>query len=98
MAPLRCQRLSLTCLCYLWQRRQDELLSEMIEAGMEAVLIKVAGIGLTTKHLGKSLAEMRLTLTKLVRLTFPSSSRLLIWSRTTSTDRISVVKVENTKV
>ncbi|KAJ3854230.1 hypothetical protein EV368DRAFT_73005 [Lentinula lateritia] len=60
-----CQRLSLTCLCYLWQRRQDELLSEMIEAGMEAILIKVAGIGLTTKHLGKSLAEMRPTLTKL---------------------------------
>ncbi|KAJ3882965.1 hypothetical protein F5051DRAFT_392889 [Lentinula edodes] len=60
-----CQRLSLTCLCYLWQRRQDELLLEMIEAGMEAILIKVAGIGLTTKHLGKSLAEMRPTLTKL---------------------------------
>ncbi|KAJ3971502.1 hypothetical protein EV361DRAFT_989549 [Lentinula raphanica] len=60
-----CQRLSLTCLCYLWQRRQDELLSEMIEAGMEAVLIKVAGIGLTTKHLGKTLREMQPTLTKL---------------------------------
>ncbi|KAJ4478264.1 hypothetical protein J3R30DRAFT_3702994 [Lentinula aciculospora] len=60
-----CQRLSLTCLCYLWQRRQDELLSEMIEAGMEAILIKVAGIGLTTKHLGKSLIEMSPTLIKL---------------------------------
>ncbi|KAJ3802020.1 hypothetical protein GGU11DRAFT_828540 [Lentinula aff. detonsa] len=60
-----CQRLSLTCLCYLWQRSQDELLSEMIEAGMEAILIKVAGIGLTTKHLGKSLAEMRPTLVRL---------------------------------
>ncbi|KIK67997.1 hypothetical protein GYMLUDRAFT_155202 [Collybiopsis luxurians FD-317 M1] len=60
-----CQRLSLTCLCYLWQRNQGELLSEMIEAGMEAILIKVAGIGLNKNHLGKSLAEMQPTLTKL---------------------------------
>ncbi|KAI0269129.1 hypothetical protein BC834DRAFT_922815 [Gloeopeniophorella convolvens] len=60
-----CQRLSLTPLCYLWQRDQAELLSEMIDAGMEAILIKVAGIGLTTKHLGKSLSEMQPTLTKL---------------------------------
>ncbi|KAF9076786.1 hypothetical protein BDP27DRAFT_1413934 [Rhodocollybia butyracea] len=44
---------------------QDELLSEMIGAGMEAVLIKVAGIGLTIKHLGKSLEEMKPTLMKL---------------------------------
>ncbi|KAG2013521.1 hypothetical protein CC2G_010422 [Coprinopsis cinerea AmutBmut pab1-1] len=37
----------------------------MIEAGLTAVLIKVAGIGLTPKHLGKTLAEMQPTLTKL---------------------------------
>ncbi|KAH9938240.1 uncharacterized protein B0H18DRAFT_1080984 [Fomitopsis serialis] len=36
-----CRRLSLTPLCYLWQRDQAELLSEMIEAGMEAILIKM---------------------------------------------------------
>ncbi|RPD67264.1 hypothetical protein L227DRAFT_582593 [Lentinus tigrinus ALCF2SS1-6] len=60
-----CRRLGLTPLCYLWQRDQEELLSEMIEAGMEAVLIKVAGIGLTTKHLGKTLAQMQPTLLKL---------------------------------
>ncbi len=52
---------------YLWQRNQAELLSEMIAAGMEAVLIKVAGIGLTTEHLGKSLSEMQSTFTRLVR-------------------------------
>ncbi|KAI0284373.1 hypothetical protein BGY98DRAFT_1087615 [Russula aff. rugulosa BPL654] len=57
--------LSLTPLSYLWQRDQAELLSEMIAAGMEAILIKVAGIGLTTKHLGKTLMEMQPTLTKL---------------------------------
>lgn len=63
----RCQRLSLTPLCYLWQREQGELLSEMIEAGLEAIIIKVAGIGLTPKHLGKTLAEMEQTLRRLVR-------------------------------
>ncbi|KAH9062846.1 hypothetical protein EDB87DRAFT_1710829, partial [Lactarius vividus] len=60
-----CQRLSLTPLSYLWQRDQAELLSEMIAAGMEAILIKVAGIGLTTEHLGRSLSEMQPTLTRL---------------------------------
>ncbi|CAL1700874.1 unnamed protein product [Somion occarium] len=60
-----CRRLSLTPLCYLWQRDQRELLSEMIQAGLEAVLIKVAGIGLTTKHLGRTLSQMQPTLLKL---------------------------------
>jgi diphthine-ammonia ligase len=65
-----CGRLSLTPLCYLWQRDQAELLSEMIDTGMEAVLIKVAGIGLKPSHLGKTLTEMQPTLFKLV-ITFP---------------------------
>ncbi|KAL0949412.1 hypothetical protein HGRIS_009473 [Hohenbuehelia grisea] len=60
-----CRRLSLTPLCYLWQRDQTELLSEMIEAGLEAILIKVAGIGLKPAHLGKTLAEMQPTLLRL---------------------------------
>ncbi|KAJ8086782.1 hypothetical protein PM082_005607 [Marasmius tenuissimus] len=60
-----CRRLSLTCLCYLWQRDQGELLSEMIDSGLQAILIKVAGIGLTPKHLGKTLGEMQQTLVKL---------------------------------
>lgn len=38
----------------------------MIDNGLEAVLIKVAGAGLTEKHLGKSLAQMQPTLHKLV--------------------------------
>lgn len=37
----------------------------MIDAGLEAILIKVAGVGLTTQHLGKTLAEMQPTLIKL---------------------------------
>ncbi|KAK0230964.1 hypothetical protein IW262DRAFT_1453888 [Armillaria fumosa] len=60
-----CRRLSLFVLCYLWQRPQDELLSEMIDAKMNAVLVKVAGIGLTKEHLGKSLGEMKPLLFKL---------------------------------
>ncbi|KDQ64620.1 hypothetical protein JAAARDRAFT_118085 [Jaapia argillacea MUCL 33604] len=63
-----CRRLSLTPLCYLWQRDQGELLAEMVDAGMEAILIKVAGIGLTTKHLGKTLGEMQPTLINLNNL------------------------------
>ncbi|KAG0709763.1 hypothetical protein DFH29DRAFT_1012164 [Suillus ampliporus] len=63
-----CRRLSLTPLAYLWQRDQAELLSEMIAAGIESVLIKVAGIGLTVKHLGKTLHEMQDTLTRLNNL------------------------------
>ncbi|KAG8734393.1 hypothetical protein FRC11_002335 [Ceratobasidium sp. 423] len=55
------QRLGLTPLCYLWQRNQRELMSEMIAAGVEAILIKVAGIGLREQHLGKTLAQMEPT-------------------------------------
>jgi hypothetical protein len=50
----------------------------MIAAGMEAVLIKVAGIGLATKHLGKTLTEMQPTLTTLVGETFLSYSLIMI--------------------
>lgn len=70
---ISCRRLSLTCLCYLWQRSQQELLAEMIEAGMHSILIKVAGIGLEVKHLGKTLAEMQGTLVNLVGSRFPIS-------------------------
>ena len=36
-----CLRLGLTSLAYLWQRDQSRLLEEMVEAGVQAVLIKV---------------------------------------------------------
>lgn len=35
----------LTPIAYLWERNQTELLREMVEAGMESVLVKVAGAG-----------------------------------------------------
>ena len=37
---------------------------------MDAILIKVAGIGLTTAHLGKNLVQMEPTLLKLVSTSF----------------------------
>ncbi|KAG8866931.1 hypothetical protein FRC20_007153 [Serendipita sp. 405] len=54
-----CRRLGLTALSYLWQRDQADLLQEMIDANVNAILIKVAGIGLKKQHLGKSLASMQ---------------------------------------
>ena len=47
-------------LAYLWSRDQTELINEMIDSGIEAILIKVACYGLKPdKHLGKSLTEMK---------------------------------------
>lgn len=45
----------------------------MVEAGLEAILIKVAGVGLQTKHLGKTLAQMQPTLLKLVSVLYTRS-------------------------
>lgn len=36
-----CGRLGLTSLAYLWRRPQSSLLSEMVAAGVDAVLVKV---------------------------------------------------------
>ncbi|KAJ9088841.1 diphthine--ammonia ligase [Entomophthora muscae] len=53
-----CKRLDLTSLAFLWQREQEALLQDMIDSGLEAILIKVAAMGLNSSHLGKSLSEM----------------------------------------
>ncbi|KAI8842580.1 hypothetical protein BC829DRAFT_300829 [Chytridium lagenaria] len=60
-----CSRLGLVSLAYLWRRDQAELLSEMINYGVDAVFVKVAGAGFKTTHLGKSLAQMYPILTLL---------------------------------
>lgn len=54
-----CARLGLASLAFLWQREQAALLDEMVGAGIEAVLVKVASLGLTSNHLGKSLGMLR---------------------------------------
>ena len=45
LSLLRCTRLGLVCLAYLWRREQEELLQEMITAGVKAIVIKVASMG-----------------------------------------------------
>jgi len=63
-----CSRLGLFSLAYMWHQPQAKLLRQMCSAGIHAVLIKVAAIGLDpSKHLGKSLAEMEAHLHSLQR-------------------------------
>ncbi|KAK7502798.1 hypothetical protein BaRGS_00006048 [Batillaria attramentaria] len=54
-----CLRLGLTPLAYLWRREQAPLLQEMVDCGMEAIIIKVAAMGLEPdRHLGLSLRQI----------------------------------------
>lgn len=53
-----CSRLGLVVLAYLWKRPQASLVNEMVEAGLQAVLIKVAGAGLGVRDLSKSLGAL----------------------------------------
>mmetsp|Transcript_35745 Transcript_35745/g.79546 ORF Transcript_35745/g.79546 Transcript_35745/m.79546 type:complete len:894 (+) Transcript_35745:147-2828(+) len=54
-----CARLNLVSYAYLWHMPQRQLLRGMIECGIEAVLIKVAALGLDPrKHLGRSIAVL----------------------------------------
>jgi len=46
----------LTAFAYLWQRNQRELLAEMIECKLKAIIIKVAALGtLFSFFVGKKL-------------------------------------------
>lgn len=60
-----CGRLGLTPIAYLWRQSQPALLADMIHCGTDAVLIKVAAMGLKPAHLGKTLAEMQGVLQRL---------------------------------
>ena len=61
----------MTSLSYLWQRDQEELLEEIIHSGVNAVIIKVAALGLhPERHLGKSLLDCQHELIKLVKKSF----------------------------
>lgn len=53
-----CERLGLTSLAPLWRRPQHELLSEMVSAGLDAVVVKVASLGLERCHVGRSVGEL----------------------------------------
>lgn len=63
-----CVCLGLVSLSPLWHRPQAALLRLMVEAGIDAVLIKVAALGLDpAKHLGKSIAQLQPHLHNLAR-------------------------------
>jgi diphthine-ammonia ligase len=47
-----CSRLGMTPLCFMWERERAEILDEICAAGVEAVVVRVAGAGLDPqKHL-----------------------------------------------
>ncbi|XP_018322343.1 diphthine--ammonia ligase [Agrilus planipennis] len=51
-----CSRLGLVPLAFLWQRNQSELLTEMIKCEIDAIIIKVAALGLEpSRHLARPL-------------------------------------------
>ncbi|CAR25101.1 diphthine--ammonia ligase [Lachancea thermotolerans CBS 6340] len=73
-----CSRLGLVALSYLWQRDQQQLMTEMCGMSklpgeerspkMDARIIKTAAVGLDDRHLGKSLPEVFPALQKLNQL------------------------------
>ncbi|KAJ1356990.1 diphthine--ammonia ligase, variant 2 [Parelaphostrongylus tenuis] len=60
-----CRRLNLVPLCYLWERDQTELLREMLTRGLDAILIKVAAVGLDRTCIGRRLSEVESMLNQL---------------------------------
>lgn len=42
----------------MWNRRQEQLLHEMVDWGLKALVIKTASLGLDHRHLGKSIADL----------------------------------------
>jgi|GEM_PF-248512 len=53
-----CARLGLVSLAYLWQRDQREVLTSMIDEGVEAVMVKIASMGLKGEMMGRPLASL----------------------------------------
>ena len=63
-----CARLGLVSLAFLWHQPQGTLLARMIDASVEAILVKVAAAGLTPwRHLGAPLAVLPANLAALRR-------------------------------
>lgn len=60
-----CERLNLVSLAYLWKRDQKELLLDMINTGMDAVLVKTCAYGLDRSDLLKTIKEIQPKLFKL---------------------------------
>lgn len=74
-----CARLGLVSLAYMWHQPQAALLRDMISSGIEAILIKVAALGLVPeRHLGKTLQEMEPHLHKICRSAQLDTTKALI--------------------
>ena len=74
-----CARLGLVSLAYMWHQPQAALLRGMISSGIEAILIKVAALGLMPeRHLGKTLQEMEPHLHKICRSAQFDTTKALI--------------------
>lgn len=69
----------------------------MVDAGVNAILIKVAGIGLSVKHLGETLAEMHSWLRDLVSAMANKQQSIFISFRIAFMVRIYAVKVASTR-
>ncbi|CAM6112575.1 unnamed protein product [Calypogeia fissa] len=55
-----CSRLGLVSLAYMWKQDQASLLQNMVDSGLQAILVKVAAMGMDPhKHLGKDLATLQ---------------------------------------
>eukprot|EP01138_Halocafeteria_seosinensis_P007592 gb/GECG01007760.1/.p1 GENE.gb/GECG01007760.1/~~gb/GECG01007760.1/.p1 ORF type:complete len:243 (+),score=19.52 gb/GECG01007760.1/:1-729(+) len=61
-----CERLGLISLAFLWQREQQSLLNDMVQDGMQSILVKVASMGLRVSFLGKTLGELQSQFLELV--------------------------------
>lgn len=56
---------------YLWRREQVDLLQDMVDAGMESIIVKVASIGLNPRrHLGKTIGMLQYDFLRLVSQAF----------------------------
>lgn len=64
-SPSSCGRLGLTALAFMWQASQSALLSKIIGSGMSCILVKVAGIGLDERDLGRTLNTLEPKLRRL---------------------------------
>ena len=63
-----CSRLGLVSLAFLWRIDQQQLLRDIINSGIDAVIIKIGSLGLSPdKHLGKHLSEVEEDLLRLGR-------------------------------
>eukprot|EP00921_Rhytidocystis_pertsovi_P026867 GHVQ01043305.1.p1 GENE.GHVQ01043305.1~~GHVQ01043305.1.p1 ORF type:complete len:222 (-),score=30.62 GHVQ01043305.1:321-986(-) len=54
-----CDRLNLQLLAPLWQTPQAELLQNIIDDGIDAIVVKTAAMGLNENHIGKSIVQLK---------------------------------------